>query len=120
MEMLKPEGDLDLFFKRLSKVQHRALLLDYDGTLAPFHLHRDQAFPYPGVMEILDAIMEAGYTRVVLVSGRWTQDLLPLLGLKQLPEISFVLGDLCVVVCDACPKITGSGMCKNTDKFTLS
>ncbi len=87
MEMLKPEGDLDLFFERLSRTKHRALLLDYDGTLAPFYMHRNQAIPYPGVMEILDAIMEAGQTRVVMVSGRWTQDLIPLLKLKQPPEI---------------------------------
>jgi trehalose-phosphatase len=87
MELLKPEGDLNVFFERLPKAQHRALLLDYDGTLASFHIHRDQAFPYPGVVEILDAIMEAGHTRLVLVSGRWTQDLIPLLRLKQMPEI---------------------------------
>jgi trehalose-phosphatase len=87
MKMLKPEGDLELFFERLPGVQHRALLLDYDGTLAPFHIHRNQAFPYPGVVSVLDAIMCAGHTRVVLVSGRWTQDLIPLLALKQLPEI---------------------------------
>ena len=78
---------MELFFKRLSRAQHRALLLDYDGTLAPFYLHRNQAFPYPGVLEILDAIMEDGQTRVVIVSGRWTQDLIPLLKLKQPLEI---------------------------------
>jgi trehalose-phosphatase len=39
------------------------------------------------VREILNAILRAGTCRVVIVSGRWTRDLLPLLGLDQQPEI---------------------------------
>ena len=64
-----------------------ALLLDYDGTLAPFRVQPDKAVPYPGVRRILNLILKAQHTRVVLISGRWTKDLIPLLGLKQLPEI---------------------------------
>ena len=30
-----------------------ALLLDYDGTLAPFCLNRQQALPYPGIPALL-------------------------------------------------------------------
>lgn len=75
------------FFERLAVARHRVLLLDYDGTLAPFRMRRDEALPYPGVRDILDAIMESGHTRLVLVSGRWTRDLQPLLGLRHLPEI---------------------------------
>ncbi len=63
------------------------MLLDYDGTLAPFRIHAHEALPYPGVREILDAIMAGGHSRLVIVSGRWTRDLKPLLGLKRLPEI---------------------------------
>ena len=87
MEILKPRGDLRSFFDRLSVATHRALLLDYDGTLAPFQIERGQAFPYPGIREILDDIIGDDCSRVALVSGRWTEDLIPLLGLKQLPEI---------------------------------
>ena len=46
------------------------LLLDYDGTLAPFHVDRNRAYPYPGVVPILSRIVEAGRTRVILLSGR--------------------------------------------------
>lgn len=75
------------FFRRLRTAPARALLLDYDGTLAPFRTQPEEAKPYPGVREALDAIMQNGGTRVVLVSGRWTRNLIPLLGLRRLPEI---------------------------------
>jgi trehalose 6-phosphate phosphatase len=87
MRKLKPNGDLQLFLDRLAKSKDRALLLDYDGTLAPFQVERDQAFPYAGVREILDTIIENDESRVVIISGRWTKDLVPLLGLKKIPEI---------------------------------
>jgi trehalose-phosphatase len=46
------------------------LLLDYDGTLAPFHVDRSLAYPYHGVVSLLDSIVRCGKTRVVIVSGR--------------------------------------------------
>ena len=52
-----------------------------------FTLDPAQARPYPGVCERLDAIMEDRRTRLVLISGRWTRDLLPLLTLRRRPEI---------------------------------
>ena len=87
MKILKPGIDPDLFFSRLRKAKHCALLLNYDGTLAPFREKPEQAFPYPGISPLLDAIMQDGRTRVILISGRWTRDLLPLTGLKRSPEI---------------------------------
>lgn len=75
------------FWDRLEKSRNRILLLDYDGTLAPFREEREKAYPYPGVRDALDLILESGYCRVVLISGRWTRDLPPLLGLERLPEI---------------------------------
>jgi trehalose-phosphatase len=86
-QTLLPSAALADFYQRLRTAPERALLLDYDGTLAPFRIHRDEALPYAGVREILDAIMDSGHTRLVIVSGRWTRDLTPLLGLKRLPEI---------------------------------
>ncbi len=82
-----PSVDLDAFFARVRSAPARALLLDYDGTLAPFHVDPAQARPYAGVREALDALMAQRRTRLVLVSGRWTRDLLPLLGLAERPEI---------------------------------
>ena len=62
-------------------------MLDYDGTLAPFHVDPAQARPYPGIPALLDAIIQTGQTRLVIVSGRWIKSLVPLLGLKAMPEI---------------------------------
>lgn len=87
MQVLRPEAEPNEFFKRLAQAKHSALLLDYDGTLAPFQLDPRTAVPYPGIRERLDAIMTETPTRVVMISGRWTRDLVPLLGLKQRPEI---------------------------------
>ena len=77
----------DAFFQRLARTDRCVLLLDYDGTLAPFQLDPAQAWPYPGVREALNAIVAQRDTRVVIISGRWTRDLLPLLGLAEQPEI---------------------------------
>ena len=78
---------LETFWLLLQNPSQRLLLLDYDGTLAPFHQERNKAFPYPGVREILEKIQRSGKTRLIIVSGRKITDIIPLLGLKQLPEI---------------------------------
>lgn len=87
MATRRNDAALRAFFARVRRAKHRALLLDYDGTLAPFNVRPEQAFPYPGVCPLLDDIIARTHTRVVLVSGRWTRDLVPLLDLKQRPEI---------------------------------
>jgi trehalose 6-phosphate phosphatase len=84
---LNPNGDLSRFFDRVGRAEQRALLLDYDGTLAPFRVERDQAVPYPGVREILEVILDAANTRAVIISGRGVRELIPLLELKSMPEI---------------------------------
>jgi trehalose 6-phosphate phosphatase len=78
---------LKIFWQLLQNGSQRVLLLDYDGTLAPFRQERDKAFPYPGVREILDKIQRSGKTRLIIVSGRSIKDIITLLDLKQLPEI---------------------------------
>jgi trehalose-phosphatase len=74
------------FFDRLSRAGRRPLLIDYDGTLAPFRPHREEAVPYPGAREALQAIMRGG-TRLAVVTGRSVASLLPLLALAPAPEI---------------------------------
>ena len=75
------------FWQKLPLAPEKILLLDYDGTLAPFKVKREEAVPYDGVREILDNILAETGTRVILISGRMIDDLLPLLGLKTIPEI---------------------------------
>ena len=61
---------LDAFLQQLKTAPSSALLLDYDGTLAPFHLDRNRAFPYPGAISILEKIARSGRTKVIIISGR--------------------------------------------------
>jgi trehalose 6-phosphate phosphatase len=87
MKILNQNIDIDLFFKLLYKVNKNALILDYDGTLAPFHENPSKAFPYKGVTNLLDDLMDVPGLRVVIVSGRWIKSLQPLLKLRRQPEI---------------------------------
>jgi trehalose-phosphatase len=64
-----------------------ALLLDYDGTLAPFSTERMQAFPYSGITHLLRKIIASGRTRVVIISGRPAREVVALLGINPHPEI---------------------------------
>jgi trehalose-phosphatase len=54
-------------------------MLDYDGTLAPFHVNRFAATPYPGVEERLETLSTIPQVRLVLVSGRFARELRGLL-----------------------------------------
>jgi trehalose-phosphatase len=79
--------DRQQFFDELSRARESALLLDYDGTLSPFQLDRDEAYPYPGVSILLTEIMNTGHTRVVVITGRRAHEVVPLLGIDPYPEI---------------------------------
>jgi trehalose 6-phosphate phosphatase len=87
--VLKPDTQLHVeqFLKSVAQAPRSLLLLDYDGTLAPFRQERDQAFPYPGIAEVLQELIRDGRTRVVIISGRDTSETIPLLGLHPFPEV---------------------------------
>ena len=74
------------FLEQLRTAPSRILLLDYDGTLAPFCVDRNLAVPYPEVPPLIVRIMKQG-TRVVLISGRPVKELLQLTGISPQPEI---------------------------------
>jgi trehalose 6-phosphate phosphatase len=79
--------DLQDVFRDVSRARQSALVLDYDGTLAPFQLNRAEAVPYEGVSQLLQQIISTGRCRVVFVTGRRAEELIPLLGLTPQPEI---------------------------------
>jgi trehalose-phosphatase len=87
LKLLNSSIKIDVFFRQLSIVSNQILFLDYDGTLAPFHTQPDKAFPYPGISDLIEKIQNCQKTRVVIVSGRSIKDILPLLNLKNKPEI---------------------------------
>lgn len=74
------------FFQQLRHAAERVLMLDYDGTLAPFTPDRTRAFAYRDIPETISRIM-ATHTRVVLISGRSARELLFLSGIHPQPEI---------------------------------
>ncbi len=87
MKVLNRKVNLDKFYSSLKSSNCKVLLLDYDGTLAPFRKERDKAYPYEQIPPILDELIESDKTRVILISGRTIEDLKPLLKLKRFPEI---------------------------------
>jgi trehalose 6-phosphate phosphatase len=56
----------------------RLLVLDYDGTLAPFRVPREEATPAPGVLRLLQSMAGHAHTTLVITSGR------PLVELERL------------------------------------
>ncbi|MGH9502684.1 MAG: trehalose-phosphatase [Terriglobales bacterium] len=92
MRTVETELPRRVFFKKLREHRAGALLLDYDGTLAPFRADRNAAFPYPGMSSWLRKIMANGQTRVMLISGRPAAEVKSLLGILPAPEIWGVHG----------------------------
>ena len=78
---------VEQFMNAVAQSPISALLLDYDGTLAPFCLNRQQALPYPGMTELLQEIIVNGRTRVVIVTGRNAHEVIPLLAIHPSLEI---------------------------------
>ena len=72
---------------RLQEAPQSLLMLDYDGTLAPFHIDRFEAIPYPGVEERLWTLSRLSRVRLVLVSGRSARELRDLLDPRIKTEI---------------------------------
>jgi len=64
------DGLPEQVWKRIAAAKSRLLMLDYDGTLAPFHINRMEARPLPETRDALLKLIDAGHTRVVIVSGR--------------------------------------------------
>ncbi len=87
MKILNQSLELKKFFKTVSKAANRVLIVDYDGTMAPVRVERDKAIPYPGVIETLESTLRDDNCRLVLITGRGINDLIPLIGLEPLPEI---------------------------------
>jgi trehalose 6-phosphate phosphatase len=70
LQDIETSAALTAFLRQIKVAPESVLLLDYDGTLAPFHVDRSLAYPYHGVVSLLDSIVRCGKTRVVIVSGR--------------------------------------------------
>ncbi len=83
----RPKPQVESFLKLVARAPRSLLMLDFDGTLAPFRRDRKNAVPYPGVVSILQEILSIGNTRVVIISGRDVTETVPLLSIKPHPEV---------------------------------
>jgi trehalose 6-phosphate phosphatase len=82
-----PMFQAESLLRAVARAPRSLLMLDYDGTLAPFRTDPDEAFPYPGISSVLHDIVQVGKTRVVIISGRDAREILPLLDIDPHPEI---------------------------------
>ena len=80
-------NEIEQFMESVAQSPVSALLLDYDGILAPFCLNRQQAIPYPGMTALLQEITANGRTRVAIITGRSAHEVIPLLAVHPAPEI---------------------------------
>ena len=78
---------LDQFFAGFADRRASLLLLDYDGTLAPFRTDRFKARPWKGVRELLAEIQAQGRSRMVAITGRPAAEIAPLLRLDPPLEV---------------------------------
>lgn len=85
-------SSIDIFFDQVCSASQRILMLDYDGTLAPFTANRSRALPYGSIPELLDAINSTCRTRVVIISGRPALEITSLLDTHFHPEVWGVHG----------------------------
>src|ERR1700760_937615 len=81
----RPE-DTPAFFTSVRQGES-VLMVDYDGTLAPFTANRFEAIPYPGVHARLETLLHIRTVRLILVTGRPAQELHHMLKLSSPVEI---------------------------------
>lgn len=84
MKELAPPRTLNGFFSDLARARARLLVLDYDGTLAPFAMRREDAQLYPGIAPLLETAISRG-TEIAFITGRPARELaerLPFSGIE--------------------------------------
>jgi trehalose-phosphatase len=78
---------MEEYFRSLALAEESALLLDFDGTLAPFRVDPSRVHPWAGVADLLDQIQSTGRTRLAVVTGRPAADVASQLHMRNAPEI---------------------------------
>lgn len=81
------EAQVEPLLRAVTRAPRSLLMLDYDGTISPFRKNRDEALPYPGFSPLLKEIVCCHKSRVVIISGRDANEIVPLLDIDPHPEI---------------------------------
>jgi trehalose-phosphatase len=76
------EGIPKVVWSMVRLASHRLLVIDYDGTLAPFKAAREQAVPIPRSLERLRTLSASSHTNLAITSGRPVEELEQLLDLQ--------------------------------------
>lgn len=86
MRTIEGGGDLPgWIWDRAIASRSRLVMLDYDGTLAPFRIDREHAFPSRPLLALLGRLCETSGTRIAVVSGRPVAELARLLRPLSIP-----------------------------------
>lgn len=75
------------FAGRIDAAEVVVLMLDYDGTLAPFHVDRMQARPLPQVLDALRYLASQSNVTPIIISGRPVPEVQTLLGTADITII---------------------------------
>jgi trehalose-phosphatase len=81
------DAAIEALLSRVAAAPMSALLLDFDGTLAPFRVNPAEVRPWAGVRELLEEIQRTCRTRIAVVTGRSACETALLLGVHPQPEI---------------------------------
>jgi trehalose-phosphatase len=73
--MNEPSPTLSRLWAQAVAARHLLLMLDYDGTLAPFKTDRAAAVPSRRMLDLLEDISRSGRTRIAIISGRPVEEL---------------------------------------------
>lgn len=65
----------DRFWSEMRRADNCLLMIDYDGTIAPFQMNPALAYPFPGVIELLRKIQQLPGNLVTIISGRTLSEL---------------------------------------------
>ena len=87
VDLPSAESQLNDFLAKVASAEQSALLLDFDGTLAPFRIDPAKVRPWAGVTALLDKIQQTARTRIAIISGRPAGDVALQLGMARPPEI---------------------------------
>ncbi|AZO94284.1 trehalose-phosphatase [Halocella sp. SP3-1] len=71
-------------FEEISTYNSILLFLDYDGTLAPFADNPAEAYPLPGVIELIKHLNDTEKYSISLITGRRLKDLRKFINLKDI------------------------------------
>jgi trehalose 6-phosphate synthase/phosphatase len=73
-KLLKPDLINEILSSYL-KAKNRIIIVNYDGTLVPFHENSNESYPDKKLLKLLENLNKTDQTDIVIISGRGKDDL---------------------------------------------